>query len=78
MTRDFTDRVSACLACGSDPSIVVPPDEELLAQRDRALDALQAVLRAFSRLGSEYSTGPQQRVLREARAVLVEAGRGLP
>lgn len=78
MTRDFTDRVSACLACGSDPSIVVPPDEELMAQRDRALDAISSFLRHHSRLEHDYANTEQQRSLRELKAVLVEAGRKAP
>ncbi len=47
--------------------------EIALAQRDEALDAITALLRLLR--GGEYTTTPQQRVVRAARALLAEHGR---
>ena len=48
--------------------------EMAAAQRDALAGALSRLLRAFPELGTGLSSAPQQRVLREARALLAEVG----
>lgn len=50
--------------------------EIALAQRDEALDVVEALLKL--RRGGEYSTTPEQRTVRAAKALLVEHGRRVP
>jgi hypothetical protein len=57
-------------------AVLVQRCETNAAQRDAALSALADLLHLFQReLTAGYTTGEQQSALRNARAVLVEAGR---
>ncbi len=53
--------------------------DRLLKQRDALAGMLSTLLCAFAReLGAAYTTAPSQAILREARALCVEAGKPVP
>ena len=76
MSLDFLDRVllETEAADRRDVGAIVPPDEVLLAQRDRLRSALAGLIRAYPRLRSEYATTEQQLAFRDALAAIEECG----